>query len=583
MKLPDLLRAYSQGLLSSLKRFPIPLALSASVAILMIVLWHLDSGITAETRETIGKVAMALALGIPVSLCTRLITERKGGFPPLYLAGAYLLEGLALILYYHFWLPDLKTVAVTRNIAFNLSFYLAFLTIPYFCRRDRFELYAIKLLSQLFVTAIFSLVLFLGLAAILFTLESLLGVKTEKYYFDVWFLVVGVFATSFFLSGVPRYDEEFETGDYPKSLRVLLSFIIMPLTAVFTLILYIYFGKIIVTLQWPVGIVANLVLWYSVVCAAIIFFISPLSDENRWFKGFIFWMPKLILPLIIMMFVSMGIRVSAYGITENRYFVIALGTWVLGVMAYLNIARTRRNIIMAVSLSLIAFLCVVGPWSSYSISKLSQNQRLESILSRYEMLSGGTIVRSSQAISDADRAEIQSILRYFNQNHSLGDVKFLPPGFTLDQTKDLFGFTYAGYPRSTGKQSYFTYSSDGAVSPIDISGYSYLILVRSYSTPSTYSSDNLDVLYDGNLKEIKVNLAGSEVYKRSAYDLAKQLIDKFGVGYSSKIDYREMTLYEENEKVRVKYVFQNIHGYRDDSTGAVEVMSLEFLILVSPK
>jgi len=58
----------------------------------------------------------------------------------------------------------------------------------------------------------------------------------------------------------------------------------------------------------------------------------------------------LILPLLAMMFIAMGIRINAYGITENRYFVLAAGLWVTGSMLYLIISKEPRNVYLPASL-----------------------------------------------------------------------------------------------------------------------------------------------------------------------------------------------------------------------------------------
>ena len=85
----------------------------------------------------------------------------------------------------------------------------------------------------------------------------------------------------------------------------------MPIITVYTAILYVYFVKILITLQWPVGMVAHLVIWYSIISTGVIFLISPLIEGNKWVKNFIFWFTKLVIPIMIMMFVSLGIRINA--------------------------------------------------------------------------------------------------------------------------------------------------------------------------------------------------------------------------------------------------------------------------------
>ena len=86
-----------------------------------------------------------------------------------------------------------------------------------------------------------------------------------------------------------------------------------------------------------------------------------------------------------MMFVSMGIRINAYGITENRYFAFVVRIWVLGIMIYFSLKKRLTNIVIPISLSIVIFLSIFGPLSSFSVSKFSQNNRLKNILERNEM------------------------------------------------------------------------------------------------------------------------------------------------------------------------------------------------------
>lgn len=584
MKVVNILKSSIAGLHASLKRFPIAIGLSTSAAILLMVLNHNNQSFSRDTEEIIERIVLVLALGIPVSLCTKLIFERREKTRLTVQAGIYILEVLGLIFYYSFFLKDFNMVPVTRYVALSLSFYLAFIFIPYFYRRDGFELYVIKLLTRFFTAVIYSVVLFLGIVAILFTIDKLLEIRiADKVYFDVWLGVAGIFAPSFFLAGIPAYKEQFEASSYPKLLKVLLLYIVMPILSVYTAILYIYFAKILVTLQWPIGLVAHLVLWYSAVCAAVVFLISPLSEENRWSRTFLFLLPKLIIPLIIMMFVSMGIRIKAYGITENRYFVIVLGLWALGIMLNSNFVRTRRNIILPVSLSLLALLSVVGPWSSYSVSRFSQNQRLEGILLKYDMIKNNAIVKSGQEVSAVDKKEISEILSYFSRSHTLNDVRHLPKEFKISQMNDVFGFSSTDFNYDNGNRKYFTYSSNIMGSSLDIRDYSYMLPSNSYSTPGASSAYGIEVEYDAETHEVRINSGGKEIYRKSLLDFGKQMYKKYGGDSKYDIDSGEMSLADENENIKVKFIFSNIDGYEDETDGNVNVRSMDFYVLVDLK
>ena len=108
------------------------------------------------------------------------------------------------------------------------------------------------------------------------------------------------------------------------------------------------------------------------------------------------YFPKVILPLIVMMFISIGIRINAYGVTENRYFVVALGIWVFIVMIYFSTIKKLRNIILPISLSVITFISVFGPFSSYSISKYSQNKRVTNLFVKNNMIKDNKVLKQVQ-------------------------------------------------------------------------------------------------------------------------------------------------------------------------------------------
>ena len=206
-------------------------------------------------------------------------------------------------------------VATTRYLALSSALYLGFIIIPYCYRKPYFENYLVNLVLRFLTTYLYSAVLYLGIAAMLFTIHKLFGAEiNSRVYTDIWLVVAGIFAPTFFLAELPESGREFETTGYPKVLRVLLLYIMMPIILAYTVILYLYFAKIILTWQWPSGIVANLVLWYSLITTAVIFATYPLRESNRWASQFGRAMPKLILPLLLMMFMAMGIRIKAYGI-----------------------------------------------------------------------------------------------------------------------------------------------------------------------------------------------------------------------------------------------------------------------------
>lgn len=580
----------------SLQRFPITILCSTAVAILLIAILDLQQVYTqAGQLETLYKTTMIIALGIPLSLCIKVFLEKKDNIKTAEVIGLYAAGGLVFLLYYFSLLDKLNMVSITRYIAVSLALYLGFLFIPYLPKKEQFEMYIIKVCSSFFITVIYSAVLYLGLAAILLAIDLLLGIDvTENAYFYIWFLVAFVFAPSYFLAGIPLPDEQLQQEKYPKILRILLLYIVMPLLTAYTAILYIYFIKIIVLWKWPVGVVSHLVLWYAVIVTAVLFFITPIKDEDKWADRFTVWMPKIILPLLIMMFISMGIRINAYGVTENRYYVIVLGLWVCAMMIYFTLTKKRRNIVIPVTLALIALLSVFGPLSSYSISTRSQNNRLQAILIKNDMLQDGKIQTAPADISRDDKYEISRKLDYFNRNHSLQEIGYLPQDFMMDDMEKVFGFPYISeFPHEQPPDDTFHLVNSQAESALDIRGYDFLFnSMHLYDEWSADSTGTIDTKYDRQSSIVRVYHQGTLLYQKNLNLFTKELFDKYIDTEREKylsserekyLSPEEITLVEENEKVKVKIVFLNIMGSEKIATGDIKLEGGEFYLLVKLK
>ncbi|MGH4137692.1 DUF4153 domain-containing protein [Clostridium sp.] len=577
--------AILNGIKSSINRFPQTISISTACVILLIYISEISSGISSDFIETLSRITMASALGIPLSLCINLFFERLEKYKKISLIASYLGGTVLLILYYYLFLKDIGMmgmISMSRYIAFSLILYLIFLIISYIPSHADFEIFVVRVFTRFFTTSLYSLVLYLGLAAILFTVDKLLGIniKGELYYYT-FLVVAGIFAPAFFLAGLPTKDEKLTLNDYSRLLNVLVLYIIMPLISVYTIILYIYFGKIIITRQWPEGLVSNLVLWYSVLSAAVLFFISPLFNEKSWTKRYMKYFPKAILPLIVMMFFSIGIRINAYGVTENRYFVVALGIWAFLTMIYFATAKKLRNIALPLFLAIITFISVFGPFSSYSVSKYSQNKRLTKIFVKNNMINDSNVIKAGTVVNTEDSRQISSILNYFERNHSLKDVKALPKDFKTSDLEKVLGVKYTD-EYNNGSNGYFYFNSSGALKPIDISGYDYFFDSRNSQQQGSNADFSINFDYESSI--LKINKDGKDIYKKDLLEFTNILMDKYGDNQNQKnIPSDEMCFEDENGKVKIKIQFHNISGNKNSSSGKMESKDLQFYVLVKIK
>jgi len=574
--------SFCQGLavkfIASSKRFPVTILLSTAIAVILGVEQHMLSTLTEENRDLLQHLCMILGLAIPVSLSIKAFFERR---PSLTNRKKSMIYGIAMIglwFYYTFLLADLQITAWIRYTAVTISFYCMFLLIPYFYKKDNYELYIINLVTRFFVTYLYSVILYAGLAAILEMIHVLFLITISfEAYVDIGLIITGIFAPIFFLGDIPKQGEERSLSSYPKVLKVLLLYIIMPLIVAYSTTLYIYFAKILIQMEWPAGIVTNLVIWYSLLGVTVMFAIFPLRHTSSWANKFIKVFPIVVLPLLAMMFLSLGMRVNAYGITENRYFVFLTGLWLGSSMIYYITHKTPRNIVLPISLAILSLLSIMGPWSCFSVSTTSQSMRLEKIISKYDVLENGKISKMNPDITADDKKEITNILYYFNSYHKLDELKFLPQNFKIGELKTVFGFSPADNNGFNGNSAkYFNHVMKEQEKVASINGFDYLFQLSTINSQIEKTEIPISVVCTGKDGEVKILENGQVIYAKKINDIAQKIHTANQANSAAKTD--DMMFTDENENVKVMYFVKSISG--TDDKGVIRTQSMDCSLLV---
>lgn len=584
MNIINIVKKGLYGLNISLRHYPYALFFSTLTTILVIILRNIGGSYNSVTINNLQKLAMVLALGFPLFLCIKSIFDKRTDIKILYKIIIRITAIFLLIAYYAFFLKEINMVSISRYTAVNLTLYLLFLIIPYFYKRKNFELFVVNIFSRLATTIIYSLVLFIGLSITLFTLNRLLNIPvTENLYISTWFVVIGIFAPIFLLAGIPKQNENINRNEYPQILKILFLYIVMPLITVYTSILYLYFAKILLNRQWPEGLVAHLVLWYASLSILVLFFISTFKEKNSWVKSFIRWFPKVLVPLLLMMFTAIGIRINIYGVTENRYYVVLLGLWTLGIMSYYIFSRKKNNIILPLSLAILAFFAVFGPWSSYSVSIYSQNKRFEEIIQKYDIIKNNTIIKKKK-LSEADQQEIHGILRYFDNSHQFSDLKYLPDNFKDDDVEEYFGFPYQSRKYDYSQLNYFSYNLNKNKQIIDVKNYDYLFHVSNYYNELNSTDSNVRVKLNNLNKVITIKQNDIDIYSQSLLSILTKLHVKNKNIPVKELKQEEFIFIDENKDINVKIIFNSFYGRTEVSNpNNISFQNINFNLLIKLK
>jgi hypothetical protein len=421
MRFPSVDRLTITGLAAA-RRFPLVL-LCGVIAALSAALLP-DSAI--EDEVLLG-VLYASTLGLPLFLAVDLLAERHrwsdARLWTVRLVGIAVLVGLYVAR--SGWS---EPVELMRYAQLSIALHLLVAVAPYLgsSERNGFWQYNRVLFLRFLIAVLFSVVLFVGLAVALAAVDNLFGVDVdEDTYFRMWCFVAFVFNTWYFLGGVPsdlRALEEWT--DYPPPLKVLSQYILSPLVTLYLAILTLYLIRILITRVWPSGWIGYLV--SSVATAGILslLLLYPVEEreENAWIRRYARWFYVGMLPSIVMLLMAIWKRIDQYGMTERRYFLVVLSVWLAGVAVFYIVTRSRNIKLIPATLALIAVLTIAGPWGAYSVSRRSQQTRLEGLLVRNGLLVDGRIRPAADDVPFEDRREISAVVRYLAQTHGTGSI-----------------------------------------------------------------------------------------------------------------------------------------------------------------
>lgn len=131
----------------------------------------------AASAEKLTRINMTVGLGIVLSLCISLLIENLGKKNNLFNILIYGFGMIFLVIFYFLFLEGLRVVEISRYLGTLLLLILAFFYIPKIKNGENYEKYVIKIFSGGFLTTIYSGVLFLGITAILLTINGLFDVN----------------------------------------------------------------------------------------------------------------------------------------------------------------------------------------------------------------------------------------------------------------------------------------------------------------------------------------------------------------------------------------------------------------------
>ncbi len=408
-------------IIASFERFPLAIVAAVVGSVTFCLMIHLDCA-KSDVMERYMRVLMTCHSGMLLFISVSFFSERM---KLSWIQNSWLQAlAVALVLLYFLLLPaHLHTSVYIRFGLYTIGLFLLISFAPFMIVGgvSGFWHFNKAMLLRFLTAVIYSFVLYVGVSIGLLAVDKLFNAHIDsKVYLDLWVVIAGIFNTWFFLAGLPSNFDELEVSTaYPKGLKIFTQYILLPLVSLYLLILYSYEIKILFTSRWPEGWVVYLVIYFSISGILSLLLVWPIrNDEGQhWIKNFTRFFYLALFPLIVLLILAIYKRISQYGITEFRYFVLLLALWLIFIASYFLISKAKNIKLIPVSLCLIAFCSSFGPWGAFNVSKFSQLKHMESILIKNKMLDSKNHYISGKEIKWKDHFELSSVVQYLVEMH----------------------------------------------------------------------------------------------------------------------------------------------------------------------
>jgi len=591
----------SENFLITLKRFPM-VSISAYLMTFILLVFTITGHGTIEKYPNFNvanKIAFLMTLAMPLFFVLRLFSKKY----------FITLLGIMLLIGYYFLLPEnLKTensAFFQRHFLWILALMIFSIVVPFLSHstnnKDFWE-WTQQIMFALISTFIFALILFLGLEGAKFAVEKLFNIDIQ-YSIEKPFLLIifGIFAINYFLSQVPKEPRLVVSRSYSKVENVFTKYILTPLVLIYFLILFAYTFKIIFLSQFPTGRMSWLVLIFSGLGIITFLFWTPLwNRKNRKYKKWI-WIAILLQTFVLGL--SIYMRIEQYGVTENRYFIALSGLWLFLISLYFLLFKHASYKWIFISLALFIVVSQTEPFSSQSIAKASQTQKLKLLLAEGNF---------SEETNSSVKYAISSKIDYLHLKYGIEALMPVIPDIVAEyqlldkNSSDCSNTPYMYFPHYATNQLGFKYidkweweqtlrskkvdmpifinnqlrynNADG----LNIKGYDWLEYfffhddgdrgVR-YCPPEDEKADiNIEksaFIVKPHQHNIVIEKASETIATIGIDDFLKNIKKEWKERYASNdkstrpfegnaLSQKELTLLYENEQVKVKFLFQSI-------------------------
>lgn len=403
------------------------------------------------------------------------------------------------MLAYFFVLPtsfeDAPQSIFIRHVLIQITAVVSLLVVTLWTtKRNEQSMYhgVIQLVLHAVLAWLFSLVLAWWIMWAMWWIEQLFGIDIVSEWYSTIFAVVWIlFGGLSFLDGVKKWIIDEDEDSQPLKWKTLLGWVVGFLLLVYGIILYIYLGKILMTGEWPSNQVTPLSFAFSgLVVLGSILLVPLVTDEQQLIlrKKILIRMYISLIPILVMVFFAIKLRIGQYGVTEMRYILCALLLWLLISAGYMIMSKKKDLRWVALIFSVVTIVSFAGwPISASWWAKSCQFDNLEEFVSQHNVQDEHGLLSKEKisALSTEGQQELADLLRYLVDYHG-GETIDTYYSWTSDSSYTVLDTlwlpTYRSWNMGEDKVEYIYLSVQESPDSVNLEGYS-----RMYRNISWYA------------------------------------------------------------------------------------------------
>lgn len=311
------------------------------------------------------------------------------------LLSVMLVASLVIALADGIWVQNCKGLVTSSMIAVHIAVWtstaaaIIFVPSP---RGDNDELPSWSFAVRQIVSALFcGCIAWIMATAIFFiyaTIQLLFDCELPwDLFLSLQIVFAGAMPAFIFLCMIPFGSRRFRHKSTDGNLTTKVAlYLVVPVAAVYMLILYAYGAKILLSWSLPVGMVTYPVagLFLAVMLAEFMLYPASRREHNRFIDIVVRLLPALMLPLLVLMSVGLCRRLHDYGVTAMRVYGVIFNLWTYAVCIGLWLRGNRRFVWIPALFAILFLASSVIPY--FNVSEICGRARLSqarSIVKKY--------------------------------------------------------------------------------------------------------------------------------------------------------------------------------------------------------